>query len=116
MMTSLFQLITFVIINFYTAPSNSTASWHGLYKPLDLQEGERRIKLLSYLLFYNTLYSNTHARILSVMFIAFPVNIQWSVVAQPSEIGLDYLCQSALLSIIKHKSIFYFSLPLSHNY
>ena len=69
MITSPFQLITFVIINFYSAPSSSTASWHGLYKPLDLQEGERRIKLLSYLLFYNTLYSNTHARILVVTFI-----------------------------------------------
>ena len=49
-------------------PSSSTASWHGLYKPFDLHEGERRVKLQSYLLFYNTLYSNTCARILGVMF------------------------------------------------
>ena len=27
---------------FNTAPSSSTASWHGLYKPLDLREGEKR--------------------------------------------------------------------------
>ena len=27
---------------FNTAPSSSTASWHGLYKPLDLHEGEKR--------------------------------------------------------------------------
>ena len=39
----------------YTAPSSSTASWHGLYKPLDLHEGERRVKLQSYLLFYTVI-------------------------------------------------------------
>ena len=49
-------------------PSSRTASWHGLYKPLDLHKGERRVKLQSYLLFYNTLYSNTCARILVVTF------------------------------------------------
>ena len=27
---------------FNAAPSSSTASWHGLYKPLDLREGEKR--------------------------------------------------------------------------
>ena len=27
---------------FNTAPSSSTASWHGLCKPLDLREGEKR--------------------------------------------------------------------------
>ena len=47
-------------------PSSSTASWHGLYKPLDLHEGEIRVKLQCHLLFYKTLYSNTHARILDV--------------------------------------------------
>ena len=52
----------------YTAPSSSTASWHGLCKPLDLHEGERRVKLQSYLLFYNTLHSNTLAHILGVTF------------------------------------------------
>ena len=52
----------------YTAPSSNTASWHGLYKPLDLHEGARRVKLQSYLLFYNTLYSNTLAQILGVTF------------------------------------------------
>ena len=38
--------------SFNTAPS-STASWHGLYKPLD-----PKVKLQSLLLFSNTLYSN----------------------------------------------------------
>ena len=52
----------------YTAPSSSTASWHSLYKPLDLHEGEKRVKLQSYLLFYNTLYSNIRAHILGVTF------------------------------------------------
>ena len=52
----------------YTAPSSSTASWHGLYKPLDLHEGKRRVKLQSYLLFYDILYSNTCACILGVTF------------------------------------------------
>ena len=27
---------------FNTVPSSSKASWHGLYKPLDLREGEKR--------------------------------------------------------------------------
>ena len=48
---------------FNTAPSSSTASWHGLYKPLDLHEGERRVK---FLLFYNTLYRNIHVRIIGM--------------------------------------------------
>ena len=39
----------------YTAPSSSTASWHGLYKPLDLHEDERRIKLQSYLIHYTVI-------------------------------------------------------------
>ena len=34
----------------HTLPSSSTVSWHGLYKPLDLHEGERRTKLQSLLL------------------------------------------------------------------
>ena len=53
---------------FNTAPSSSTVSWHGLYKPLDLHEGERRVKFQSLLLFYNTLYSNIHVSILGMTF------------------------------------------------
>ena len=45
---------------FNTAPSSSKASWHGLYKPLNLREGERRVKFQSLLLFYSTLCSNTY--------------------------------------------------------
>ena len=42
---------------FNTAPSSSKASWDGLYKPLDLRDGEIRDgeKRQSLLLFYNTL-------------------------------------------------------------
>ena len=53
---------------FYTVPSSSTASWHGLYKPLDLHEGERKVKLQSWQLFYNASYSYTHVRNLGVTF------------------------------------------------
>ena len=31
---------------FNTAPSSSKASWYGLYKPLDLREGEQKGKIL----------------------------------------------------------------------
>ena len=44
------------LYTFNTAPSSSTASWHGLCKPLDLREGEKNVKFQSLLLFYNTLY------------------------------------------------------------
>ena len=53
---------------FNTAPSSSKASWHGLYKPLDLREGEKKVNIQSFLLFYNTLYSNIRVRILSMTF------------------------------------------------
>ena len=53
---------------FNTAPSSSKASWHGLYKPLDLREGEKKVKFQSLLLFYNTLYSNICVRILGMTF------------------------------------------------
>ena len=53
---------------FNTVPSSSTASWHGLYKPLDLREGEKKVKFQSYLLFYSTLYSNIRVRILGMTF------------------------------------------------
>ena len=53
---------------FNTAPSSSTASWHGLYKPLDLHEGEKKVKFQSLLLFYNTLCSNIHVHILGMTF------------------------------------------------
>ena len=49
-------------------PNSNAASWHRLYKLLDLHEGERRTKLQFLLPFYNTLYSNTHVRILNVTF------------------------------------------------
>ena len=51
-----------------TAPSSSTASWHGLYKPLDLRESEKKVKFQSLLLFYNTLYSNICVCILGMTF------------------------------------------------
>ena len=35
-----------------TVPSSTTVSWNGLYKPLHLHKGERRVKLQSLLLFY----------------------------------------------------------------
>ena len=47
------QVEILTLHNFNTAPSSSTASWHGLYKPLD-----PKVKLQSLLLFSNTLYSN----------------------------------------------------------
>ena len=47
-----------------TAPSSSTASWHGLYKPWVCM----KVKEESLLLFYSTLYSNIHVYILSVTF------------------------------------------------
>ena len=53
---------------FNTAPSSSKASWHGLYKPLDLHEGEKKVKFQSLLLFYSTLYSNIRVRILGMTF------------------------------------------------
>ena len=53
---------------FNTAPSSSKASWHGLYKPLDLREGEKKVKFQSLLLFYSTLYSNIRVRILGMTF------------------------------------------------
>ena len=53
---------------FNIAPSSSKASWHGLYKPLDLREGERSVKFQSLLLFYSTLYSNIRVRILGMTF------------------------------------------------
>ena len=53
---------------FNTAPSSSTVSWHGLYKPLDLRESEKKIKFQSFLSFYNTLYSNICVRILGMTF------------------------------------------------
>ena len=46
------QVEILTLHSFNTAPSN-TASWHGLYKPLD-----PKVKLQSLLLFSNTLYSN----------------------------------------------------------
>ena len=53
---------------FNTAPSSSKASWHGLYEPLDLCEGEKKVKFQSLLLFYSTLYSNIRVRFLSMKF------------------------------------------------
>ena len=53
---------------FKTAPSSSTAYWHGLYKPLDLREGKRRVKFQSLLLFCNTLYSDIHLHVLGMTF------------------------------------------------
>ena len=53
---------------FNTAPSRSKASWHGLYKPLDLREGEKKVKFQSLLLFYSTSYSNIRIRILGMTF------------------------------------------------
>ena len=83
----------------YTVPSSSTASWHGLYKPLDLYEGEGRVKLQSYLLFYNTLYSNTRARILGVTFndgISCKYSMEWKIdlglnnrLVTAKQIGID---------------------------
>ena len=100
----------------YTAPSSSTASWHGLYKPLDLHEGERRVKLQSYLLFYNTLYSNTLARILGVMF-NDSISCKCSMVCSSStkwdrpELSMP-ICFAVTNLLFKHKSIFHFSWPL----
>ena len=51
-----------------TAPRSSTASWHGLYKPMDLRESEKKVKFQSLLLFYNTLYSNIRVCILGMTF------------------------------------------------
>ena len=56
---------------FNTAPSSTTASWvswHGLYKPLDLREGEKRVQFQSLILCYNTLDSNICVRICGMMF------------------------------------------------
>ena len=53
---------------FNIAPSSSKVSWYGLYKPLDLREGEKKVKFQSLLLFYSTLYSNIHVRILGMTF------------------------------------------------
>ena len=53
---------------FNTAPSSNKASWHGLYEPLDLRKGEKRVKFQSLLLFYSTLYSNIRVRILGRTF------------------------------------------------
>ena len=53
---------------FNTAPSSSEVSWHGLYNPLDLREGEKKVKFQSLLLFYSTLYSNIRVRILGMTF------------------------------------------------
>ena len=53
---------------FNTVSSSGKASWHGLYKPLDLHEGERRVKFQSLPLFYSTLYSNIRVRILGMTF------------------------------------------------
>ena len=40
---------------FNTAASSSTASWHGLYKPLDLYEGEKKVNFR--LCFYFAMYA-----------------------------------------------------------
>ena len=53
---------------FNAVPSSSTASWYGLYTPLDLRESEKKVKFQSLLLFYNTLYSNIRVRILGMTF------------------------------------------------
>jgi len=101
-------------------PSSRTASWHGLYKPLDLHKGERRVKLQFYLLFYNTLYSNIRARMLGVTFYD-GISCKCSMICSSStkwdrpELSMP-ICFAVTNLLFNLKSIFHFSWPLITNF